>query len=411
MGWLYSPVYVGSQEGLMEADKIEALPGQPAGEVNFNQYAGYVTVDPKAGRALFYYFVEANNSSSNPLVLSLHGGPGGCSAFGYGALQELGPFRVGNDNKTLIPNDYAWNNAANVLFLETPLGTGFSYSNTSSDYHTVGDEITAQDSYAFLVNWLERFPQYKDSDFFITGESDAGHYAPELAYTILSNNNITNQTKINLKGVAVRIHKYCNLTDFGGDQSEVCGEYLNQAFEEVGEDIDLSNIYAPICKTSQDSQPKSVSTASVDDVDPCSYTYVEGYLNLPEVQAALHVKPTKWSACSDTDWTDSPDTMLPTIQQIIQSGISFWIYSGDTDGIFSVTSSRYALHILNLPIKTPWRAWYSNIREVGGYVVGYEGLTFATVRGAGIMVPSNQPQRALTLISSFLEGKHPPSLH
>lgn len=71
---LYSPVYVGSQEGLMEADKIEALPGQPAGEVNFNQYAGYVTVDPTAGRALFYYFVEANNSSSNPLVLSLHGG-------------------------------------------------------------------------------------------------------------------------------------------------------------------------------------------------------------------------------------------------------------------------------------------------------------------------------------------------
>lgn len=93
--------------------------------------------------------------------------------------------------------------AANVLFLETPLGTGFSYSNKSSDYHTVGDEITAQDSYAFLVNWLERFPQYKDSDFFITGESYAGHYAPELAYTILSNNNITNQTKINLKGVAV----------------------------------------------------------------------------------------------------------------------------------------------------------------------------------------------------------------
>lgn len=92
---------------------------------------------------------------------------------------------------------------ANVLFLESPAGVGFSYSNTSSDYENVGDKRTAEDSYAFLVNWLERFPQYKNSDFFITGESYAGHYVPQLAYTIIAQNKITNQTKINLKGIAV----------------------------------------------------------------------------------------------------------------------------------------------------------------------------------------------------------------
>lgn len=71
----FSPVYVGPQHGLKEADKIEALPGQPAEGVNFDQYAGYVTVDPKAGRALFYYFVESpHNSSTKPLVLWLNGG-------------------------------------------------------------------------------------------------------------------------------------------------------------------------------------------------------------------------------------------------------------------------------------------------------------------------------------------------
>lgn len=73
----YSPpssLYIGSQEGLMEADKIDSLPGQPKG-VDFNQYAGYVTVDPKNGRALFYYFVESpQNSSTKPLVLWLNGG-------------------------------------------------------------------------------------------------------------------------------------------------------------------------------------------------------------------------------------------------------------------------------------------------------------------------------------------------
>lgn len=46
--------------------------------------------------------------------------------------------------------------------------------------------------------------------------------------------------------------------------------------------------------------------------------------------------------------------------------------------------------------------------QVGGYVVGYEGLTFATVRGAGLMVSTYQPERALTLISSFLQGQLPP---
>lgn len=71
----YSPVYIGSQEGSREADKIDALPGQPTEGVDFNQYAGYVTVDHKAGRALFYYFVESpQDSSSKPLVLWLNGG-------------------------------------------------------------------------------------------------------------------------------------------------------------------------------------------------------------------------------------------------------------------------------------------------------------------------------------------------
>lgn len=71
----YSPVYMSSQEGLKEADKIDSLPGQPKQGVNFDQYSGYVTVDGGKGRALFYYFVESpQNSSTNPLVLWLNGG-------------------------------------------------------------------------------------------------------------------------------------------------------------------------------------------------------------------------------------------------------------------------------------------------------------------------------------------------
>ncbi|KAJ0694799.1 putative carboxypeptidase D [Helianthus annuus] len=77
---------------------------------------------------------------------------------------------------------------ANLLFLESPAGVGYSYTNTTSDLYTFGDARTAEDSYAFLVNWFERFPQYKHRDFYIAGESYAGHYVPQLSQLIYRRN-------------------------------------------------------------------------------------------------------------------------------------------------------------------------------------------------------------------------------
>lgn len=76
----FCDAYVAKQCGQREDDKVESLPGQPDCDddsEDFDQYAGYITVDPKAGRALFYYFVEAvNDSKSAPLVLWFNGGNG-----------------------------------------------------------------------------------------------------------------------------------------------------------------------------------------------------------------------------------------------------------------------------------------------------------------------------------------------
>ncbi|OAY84814.1 Serine carboxypeptidase-like 26, partial [Ananas comosus] len=181
-----------------ESDRVAELLGQPA-NVGFAQYAGYVAVDAAHGRALFYWLVEAAAAEAAPLVLWLNGGPG-CSSVGYGASEEIGPFRIRPDGKTLYLNAYSWNNAANLLFLESPAGVGFSYSNTTLDLYTAGDQRTAMDAYAFLVNWFERFPQYKYREFYIAGESYAGHYVPQLAQLIYRKNNETQNPVINLKG-------------------------------------------------------------------------------------------------------------------------------------------------------------------------------------------------------------------
>ncbi|KAI9082392.1 hypothetical protein K1719_035815 [Acacia pycnantha] len=410
-----------AQEGFKKADKIRALPGQPRG-VNFDQYSGYVTVDPKAGRALFYYFVESPyNSSTKPLVLWLNGGPG-CSSLGYGAMQELGPFRVNCNGKTLFLNEYAWNKEANMLFLESPAGVGFSYSKTSSDYDEAGDKFTAKDSYVFLINWLERFPQYKSGDFFITGESYAGHYVPQLANTIFERNKQKPRTIINLKGVAIgnpwswvddetskkgvydyfwthglmsdetheAIDKYC---DFASETtSDKCLSFTNKAYQEIG-NTNRYNIYAPTC---HEASTRNGPPGSVYNYDPCSESYVQVYMNSPEVQRALHALPTNWTHCRHYNWLDSPSSSMPTIKYLI------------ANGNVPITSTKYSFNRLNLTIQVPWRPWYSG-NEVGGYVEEYKGVSLVTVRGSGHEVPSWQPERAFTLFASFLNNSLLPS--
>ncbi|XP_030518776.1 serine carboxypeptidase-like 40 [Rhodamnia argentea] len=431
---LNSRIYL--QEGLKEKDRIIRLPGQPP--VEFDHYGGYVTIDELPGRAFYYYFAEAGrNKESMPLLLWLNGGPG-CSSLAYGAMQEHGPFRVHSDGKTLYRNKFAWNIAANMLFLESPAGVGFSYSNSTSDYRKNGDSKTAADNLVFLLNWLERFPEYKNRDFYIAGESYAGHYVPQLAHNVLNYNNKANKTLINLKGIMIgnavindetdnrgmyeylathalisdetwnAIQKYCDFSPKVTDEVSQCNSATSDADSNVSR-IDIYHIYAPLCFSSNlTSHPKK---ANIMNFDPCSEKYVHAYMNREDVQEALHANLTKldhdWEPCSDDvieHWGDSPFTIIPLLQEFMSNGLRVWVFSGDMDGIVPVTSTQRSLSKMNLPTKSPWRPWFSG-GEVGGYVQMYKGdLTFATVRGAGHQVPSYQPKRALSLISHFLAG-------
>ncbi|CAK9178703.1 unnamed protein product [Ilex paraguariensis] len=195
--------------------------------------------------------------------------------------------------------------------MKSPAGVGFSYSNTTSDSLKIGDKRTTEDSYAFVIHWLERFPQYKTRDFFITGESYAGRYVPQLAHIILSrNNNNTNQTIFNLKGIAmgnawiddntntkgmydfywthalnsdethVGIDKYCDYIT--GNYSDTCNQYQNQGDYEYG-NIDIYNTYAP--------------------------------------HFSIHQEANLVPLVLSFGWIDRPTTILPTIKQIMASGI------------------------------------------------------------------------------------------
>ncbi|KAG9141881.1 hypothetical protein Leryth_009265 [Lithospermum erythrorhizon] len=348
-----------------EADRVAGLPGQP--EVNFDQYAGYVTVNETHGRALFYWFFEATeNPEKKPLLLWLNGGPG-CSSIGYGEAEELGPFLTQKGKPELKFNPNSWNKAANLLFLESPVGVGFSYTNTSNDIKDLGDTITAQDSYTFLVNWFKRFPQFKSHEFYISGESYAGHYVPQLAEVIYDKNKVVSKDDvINFKGFMIGNALLDDETDQKGmidyaydhavisdklyddiklhcdfstnNLSNLCIENINKYFQ-VYRIIDMYSLYAPSCVLSNSTTSRPLTRIqgvaphlfSKNDngwhraaagYDPCLSEYTETYLNRPDVQKALHANITKisypWTHCSDniTFWSDAPASILPIIKKL-----------------------------------------------------------------------------------------------
>ncbi|VAH74280.1 unnamed protein product [Triticum turgidum subsp. durum] len=391
------PLSLASPSAAAAADRITRLPGQPP--VNFSMYSGYVTVDAAAGRALFYWLIEAAvaKPESAPLVLWLNGGPG-CSSVGYGASEELGAFRINADGRTLSINPYSWNKMANVLFLDAPAGVGYSYSNSSSDLLAPGDNKTAHDSYTFLVNWLERFPQYKYRDFYIAGESYGGHYVPQLSQLVYRNNKGVRKPILNFKGF-MKLQLACEF-DSSEHASDACNKIYDVAEAEEGP-IDAYSIYTPTCKKTSLHRRRQIKGRRPwlpRGYDPCTEQYSTKYYNLPEVQKAFRANvtgiPYAWTGCSDVlfeYWKDSPRSMLPIYRELIAAGIRIWVFSGDADSVVPLTGTRYSIDALYLPTVTNWYPWYDE-EEVAGWCQVYKGLTLVTIRGAGHEVPLHRPR-------------------
>nr|CAB3473066.1 unnamed protein product [Digitaria exilis] len=128
--------------------------------------------------------------------------------------------------------------------------------------------------------------------------------------------------------------------------------------------------------------------------DPCYSNYIEAYFNKMDVQKSLHanfsgwIKDRRWSLCSDPIF-DNYDievfSVLPIYSKLVKAGLRIWVYIGDVDGRVPFIGSRYWVDALGLPMKSQWQSWYSKNQVAGSYVE-YEGLTMATVRGAGTKV-------------------------
>ncbi|CAK9146493.1 unnamed protein product [Ilex paraguariensis] len=429
-------------ESLYEADKIASLPGQP--QVSFQQFAGYVTIDEKQQRALFYYFVEAETDpASKPLVLWLNGGPG-CSSVGAGAFCEHGPFKPSRN--VLLKNEYSWNKGANMLYLESPAGVGFSYSANKSFYASVNDDMTARDNLVFLERWFIKFPEYKNRDFFITGESYAGHYVPQLAHLIIQSN-----AQLNLKGIAIGnpllefntdfnakaeylwshglisdstydlFTSVCNYSQIRrqfqtGTLTPVCSRVIHQESAEVSKFIDSYDVTLDVCLASVLLQSQVLNQMKyTENIDVCVEDETTRYLNREDVQKALHaqlVGVTGWSICSDVLHYDYQNLEEPTINilgLLVKSGLRVLVYSGDQDSVIPLTGTRALVNGLakemGLNTTVPYSVWFEGTQVAGWTQVYTDRLSYATIRGASHEAPFSQPERSLVLFNAFVGGK------
>ncbi|KAH9675306.1 serine carboxypeptidase-like 45 [Citrus sinensis] len=383
-----------------QADKIISLPGQP--QASFQQYAGYITIDEKQQRALFYYFVEAaTEAASKPLVLWLNGGPG-CSSIGAGAFCEHGPFKPSGD--TLLRNEYSWNK-----------GVGFSYSANKSFYGSVNDAI-------------------------------AGHYVPQLAQLIIQSN-----MKLNLKGIAIGnpllefntdfnsraeflwshglisdstydiFTRVCNYSQIrrqyaSGSLTAVCSQVISQVSREISRFVDTYDVTLDVCLPSVLLQSKMLSQLQdKEEIDVCVEDETTKYLNRKDVQKALHAQligVTSWTVCSEVLKYDMQNLEIPTIHvlgKLAKSGIRVLVYSGDQDSVLPLTGTRTLVNGLakeiGLNTTVPYRTWVEGRQAAGWTQVYGDILSFATIRGASHEAPLSQPRRSLALFNAFLGGK------
>uniref|UniRef100_A0AAR2LAP5 Carboxypeptidase n=1 Tax=Pygocentrus nattereri TaxID=42514 RepID=A0AAR2LAP5_PYGNA len=407
-----------------DADEIKFLPGLPK-QPSFKQYSGYFTV--AGNKHLHYWFVESQkNPASSPVVLWLNGGPG-CSSLD-GLLTEHGPFLIQDDGSSLEYNPYSWNMIANMLYLESPAGVGFSYSDDKK--YTTNDTEVSMNNYLALKEFFKAFPEYSKNEFYLTGESYGGIYIPTLAERVMEDSSI------NLQGIAVgnglssyelndnslvyfayyhgllgeslwaTLQQYCckdGNCNFYDNPDTNCSSSLSEVQNIVyNSGLNIYNLYAPCAggvgtsvengqlvirdlgnnfinhkwTTSWNQKLRGISYLKAMKMDPpCTNSTPSSlYLNNPYVKSALHISPDAldWAICRCVNVPRMYEWFVDSLQQKVEVKRRSWLYFNGQN------------------------------QQVGGFVKEFTNLAFLTIKGSGHMVPTDKPIAAYAMFSRFL---------
>ncbi|CAK9317071.1 unnamed protein product [Citrullus colocynthis] len=408
---------------------VKSLPGL-SGPLPFELETGYVGVGNPEEFQLFYYFIKSyGNPKTDPLILWLTGGPR-CSTLS-GIAFESGPINFEGEPKNgsipqIILNPYSWTKKSSIIYIDLPVGTGFSYAKTSKD-HKSGDYEQVYHSLQFLRKWWVDHPEFISNPFYVAGDSYAGMIVPVVVKEILEGNYKHIFPFINFQGYILGnpittprsnknfeipfAHNMALISDelFESLKTSCQGEYVNIDPNNV-ECLRYHDMFKKCTSTVLDAcilWPKCSSLKEPDVSEPnmsgthrslynvpvdrrCRvYDYLLAYYwaNNDQVRKALHIHEGsigEWIRCRDRHhYNVELDSVFPYHVNLSSKGYRSLVYSGDHDMIVSHMDTQAWIKSLNYSIVDDWRPWYIE-DEVAGYTRSFANkMTFATIKGGG----------------------------
>lgn len=426
-------------------------------DAHSKQYTGWLDVGSK--HIFFWFYESQDNPSTDPLLLWLTGGPGASGL--VGSLMELGPCLINEHGNGTVYNEHGWSKNANIIFVDQPAGVGFSY--LDQGIPVPGDSFTAaEDMHHFLQIFIhDVFPDFINRDFHITGESYAGHYVPTLGARIVSQNILyPNRPQINLKSTFVG-NAYVSPRDTAfGYWEMLCTTnpgVPEPIFNQTRCDIMAANLPRcmelskvcydhpdpAICNTAEaicwdgviehyDGESGEGGRNRFDIAHPCEtrdmwcYPQVKrigGFLNLPWVRKALHVpeevseyKVASAAVANAFQLTnDLGISTTPQVLYLLEAGIDVLFYQGNLDMACNTAGNLQWAQTMSWKgqpafVAQEKRKWGHNGKEIGWFkevkTVTASGrnttFAFATIDGAGHLVPFDKPKEAITMVEKWL---------
>ncbi|TFY66307.1 hypothetical protein EVG20_g4784 [Dentipellis fragilis] len=395
------------------------------------------------------------------------GGPG-CSSM-EGFLQENGPISWSWGQAQPTPNHWSWTNLSNVVWVEQPVGTGFSQGQPDIS----NDDELASEVFGFLQQFLDVFSELKGSNFWVSGESYAGFYVPYIANWIYEH---ASELDLKLKGIwiadpslsydavqeqipALRfVQANQNVFPFNSSFSaelqsisDSCGytDYLdkfvsyppkgqlplvgtNGTFRTTNECdiwdliIDEVSVINPAFNVYRVTETWPISW-SVIGFPESTQEFI--YFNRTDVQDAIHAPHINWETCSEGDVYINATTGRPGRDQSIPSTLSVLpnviekservaIMHGLADFILLSEGTRIAIHCEQehdwggaQGFQTPIQNESFHVKDMGvfGNMHQERGLTYVEFYYSGHMTPQFVPWAAFQTISYVLGKTDSPS--
>jgi carboxypeptidase C (cathepsin A) len=429
------------------------------GEKDFE--ADYIKLANKKDDYYFYWFVRSRSetASTDPLVIWLNGGPGASSL--EGLLTENGPCLV-QPNVTATRNAYAWNNNANVIWLEQPSGVGFSYFTDDADRDATGSDVGAN-MIAFLDGFLDKHPEFVGRALYLTGESYAGHYIPAAAYAIWKHTKALpadTPKRINLQGIAIGNGdphlslQYKYSVEMAIDNAYNLTLLNDTQITQMRKDADECAVLLDTCTPYEDSPTGCEEVAGSCDAkileayflagrnyydirQPCSTVeecadtdggVMERFLASDAVRRGLFPRGERRlrgssggyvssAFLSSGDWAHS---YQPELAELLNDGLRILIFAGDADLVCNWIGNRawtlaiewqgkhgftQADEVDFVVPKDPLGVVRDDSPVVGGTVRQFENFAFLRVFNAGHLVPKNQPVTSWVMLDRFLKNE------